>query len=190
MQNKLLRGFTPPLIFTNIQSSFLSFFSRNIPNHKVDIHKRLVGGFTALEVMIVIAILAILLATILPSFMNFRRSSLLNTDTMNLVTLINRARLLSVSSKDDERYGIHLESSKAVLFKGATYSASEPTNETHIFSTGLTLSNIAIKGGGSEVLFAKVTGATTQNATTTLLVTGTTSSTTVLIYPSGIATIY
>ena len=149
-------------------------------------------GFTALEILIVIAILAILLATILPSFTNFRRSSLLNTDTMNLVTLINRARLLSVSSKDDEQYGIHLESSKAVLFKGDTYSASEPTNETHVFSTGLTLSSIAISGGGSEILFEKVTEATTngKNATTTLLATGTTSSTTVLILPTGIATIY
>ena len=81
-------------------------------------------GFTALEILIVIAILAILLATILPSFTNFRRSSLLNTDTMNLVTLINRARLLSVSSKDDERYGIHLETTKAVLFKGGVYDTA------------------------------------------------------------------
>lgn len=146
-------------------------------------------GFTALEILIVIAILGILLSVILPSFMNFRRSSLLNTDTMNLITLINRARLLSVSSKDDDQYGIHLESSKAVLFKGSVYSAGTTTNETHTFSTGLTLSSIAVNGGGSEVLFEKVTGATTQNATTTLLVTGTTSSTTVLILQTGVATI-
>lgn len=163
-----------------------------IPHSTFPIPHSTSRGFTALEILIVIAILAILLATILPSFTNFRRSSLLNTDTMNLVTLINRARLLSVSSKDDERYGIHLESGKAVLFKGDIYSASEPTNETHVFGTGLTLSSIAISGGGSEVLFEKVTGATTngKNATTTLLVTGTTSSTTVLIFPTGIATIY
>ncbi|HBB44384.1 MAG: pilus biogenesis protein [Parcubacteria group bacterium GW2011_GWA1_44_13] len=149
-------------------------------------------GFTALEILIVIAILAILLATILPSFTNFRRSSLLNTDTMNLVTLINRARLLSVSSKDDEQYGIHLETTKAVLFKGDTYDTASSTNEVHVFSTGLTLSGIAISGGGSEILFEKVTGATTdgKKATTTLLVTGTTSSTTVLILQTGIATIY
>lgn len=146
-------------------------------------------GFTALEILIVIAIIGILTATIMPSFMNFRRNSMLNTDTMNLITLINRARLLSVSSKDDEQYGIHLEPSKAVLFKGVTYSAGAPTNETHEFSTGLTLSSFAINGGGSEVLFDKVTGATTQNATTTLLVTGTTSSTTVLILQTGVATI-
>jgi len=148
-------------------------------------------GFTALEILVVIAILGILLSVIMPSFMNFRRSSLLNTDTMNLITLINRARLLSVSSKDDDQYGIHLESSKAVLFKGATYSAGSTTNETHTFSTGLTLSSITVSTGGSDVLFEKVTGATTNSAaaTTTLLVSGTTSSTTVLIYPTGITTV-
>lgn len=146
-------------------------------------------GFTAIEILMVIAILGVLLAVILPSFTNFRRASLLNTDTMNLVTLINRARLLSISAKDDNQFGIHLESGKAVLFKGATYSAGASTNETHTFSTGLTLSSIAINGGGSEILFEKVTGAASQNATTTLLVTGTTSSTTVLILPTGIATI-
>lgn len=146
-------------------------------------------GFTALEILIVIAILGILLSVILPSFTNFRRSSLLNTDTQNLVTLINRARILSVASKDDSQWGIHLETSKAVLFKGITYATSTATNEVHIFNTGLALSSIAINGGGSDILFEKVTGATVQNATTTLLVTGTTASTTLLIQPSGITTI-
>lgn len=146
-------------------------------------------GFTVLELLLVIAIMAVLLATILPSFMNFRRSSLLNTETMETVTLINRARLLSVSSKNDNQYGIHLESSKVVLFQGTTYNAASTTNEVHVFDPNLVSTSTTINGGGSEIVFDKVTGATTQNATTTLLITGTTSSTTILIYGTGIATI-
>lgn len=146
-------------------------------------------GVTVLEILIVIAILAVLLVTILPSFMNFRRSSLLNAETMEVVTLINRARLLSVSSKGDDQYGVHFETSKIVLFKGTAYVATSTTNEAHVFGTGLTMSTTTINGGGSEVVFDKVTGATTQNATTTLLVTGTTSSSTVLIYGTGVATV-
>lgn len=148
------------------------------------------SGFTALELLIVIAIMAILLAVIVPSFLNFRRSSLLNTETQQLVTMINRARLLSVSSKNDDRFGIHLEAGKVVLFQGATYATSSPTNEVHAFDPALTLSSVAINGGGSELLFEKVTGATSQNATTTLLVTGTTASTTVLVLPTGVVTIF
>lgn len=150
-------------------------------------YRKFSRGFTVLEILIAIAILGLLLATILPSFMSFRRSSTLNANTMNLMTLINRARILAVSSKNDDQYGIHLESNKAVLYEGLTYTAGATTNETYTFDSGVTLSSISINGGGSEVLFAKVTGATTQNATTTLLLSGTTSSSTIVIYPTGIA---
>lgn len=146
-------------------------------------------GFSALELVIVIAILAALLASIVPSFMNFRRSSILNTETQELVTVINRARLLSVSSKNDQQFGVHFEAGRVVLFQGATYSAGATTNEAHMFNSMLTLSPITINGGGAELLFEKVTGATSQNATTTLLVVGTTASTTVVVRPTGVATI-
>jgi len=146
-------------------------------------------GFTALELLIVIAIMGVILATILPSFTNFRRSSLLNTESQELVSIINRARILSVSSKYDDQFGVHFEAGKVVLFQGDTYSPSATTNEEHVFDTAVILSPIVINGGGSELLFEKITGATSQNATTTLLVVGTTSSTTILVLPTGIVTI-
>ncbi|MBI5798339.1 MAG: prepilin-type N-terminal cleavage/methylation domain-containing protein [Candidatus Yonathbacteria bacterium] len=147
------------------------------------------SGFTLLELLIVIAILAIIIASVLPSLINFSRSSLLNTETQEAVTLINRARLLSVSSKNDNRFGVHFEAGKLVLFQGAIYTTGVSTNEEHVFDTRLT-STTTINGGGSEVLFAKVTGSTSQNATTTLFVVGTTASTTILIRQTGVATIY
>lgn len=167
MQKKFTNSFTQPITFSS---------------------RKLSAGFTMLEMLIVISVIALLLTAVIPSFLNFRRSSLLNTETMDFVTLVNRARLLSVSSKNDSQYGVHLEAGRAVLFMGPTYSASSPSNETHVFPTAITLSNIIINGGGVEVLFEKVTGATIQNATTTLLVAGTTASTTLLIFPTGIIT--
>src|SRR3989344_2445400 len=156
-----------------------------IPHYPFHIPHSAQNGFTALELIIVVAILGILLATIIPSFLNFRRYSILNTETQELVTMINRARLLSVSSKNDNRFGIHLEAGNVTLFQGATYTVGAPTNEVHSFDPALTLSAVTINGGGSELLFEKVTGATSQNATTTLLVTGTTASTTILVLPTG-----
>ncbi len=147
------------------------------------------SGFTALEIVIVISILGVLIATIIPSFVTFRQKSILNTETMELLTTINRARLLSVSSKNDNQFGVYFESGKIVLFQGTTYVATSTTNEEHIFDLSLTIATTTINGGGSEVVFQKITGATTQNATTTLLVTGTTASTTVLILQTGVATI-
>ena len=150
---------------------------------------RLVSGFTLLEIVIVVSLLALLLNIALPSFTSFRRNSLLNTETMELITLVNRARILSVSSKNDQQFGVHLETSKAVLFQGGTYDAAATTNETRIFGEGITLSSITVNPSGSDIIFDKVTGSTVNNATTTFLVTGTTASTTIIVYPTGIATI-
>jgi len=146
-------------------------------------------GFTLLELLIVIAVLGVLLAIIVPSLASFRQKSILNTETQELVTVINRARLLSVSSKNDDQFGVHFDSSHVVLFQGSAYIIGDPANETHTFDSSLTLSS-TVTGGGSNVVFEKVTGATSQNATTTLLVTSTTASSTVLVYPSGIVTIF
>lgn len=145
-------------------------------------------GFTFLELTISVGILAVLLTVIIPSFMDFRRNSILNTETQNVITLINKARLSSMSSKEDTQYGIHFEAGKIVLFQGDTYTAGAGTNEEFVLNTALTLSPIVVYGGGGEVVFQKVTGATNQNATTTLLVVGSTASTTIVVFPSGVST--
>lgn len=144
-------------------------------------------GLTLLELLIVIGILALLVATIVPSFLSFRRNSILNTETQEVITIINKARLSAMSSKGDMKYGVHLESGKIVLFPGTTYTGGASGNEEHILDVALTFSTITVNGGGANVVFEKITGATSQNATTTLLVTGSTASTTIVIHPTGIA---
>ncbi|MFA5997239.1 MAG: type II secretion system protein [Candidatus Paceibacterota bacterium] len=140
-------------------------------------------GYTLLELLVVIAILGLIMAITIPSFSEFRQNSALNADTMNVITLINRARLLSVSDKGDKQYGIYLSSTSSILFASSTFASSATsTRETYTLSSGITMS-----GTASEIVFAKVTGVASTAATTTLL--GTTSSTTILIYPTGIATI-
>lgn len=144
-------------------------------------------GVTFLELIIAVGILGLLLAVITPSFLNFRRNSILNTETQEVITIINKARLSAMSSKGDMKYGVHLESGKIVLFPGTIYTGGASGNEEHILNSALTFSVITVNGGGANVVFEKITGATSQNATTTLLVTGSTASTTIVIHPTGIA---
>jgi len=145
-------------------------------------------GFTFLEVVIVIAILSIIVATVLPPLMNFRKNSTLNSEVQEVMTLINKARMSAISSKDDQQFGIHFEAGKVVLFQGVTYTPGAATNEEHILDAAIT-GITTINGGGSELLFAKIIGSTSQNATTTLLIVGTTASTTILVRQSGIVTV-
>jgi prepilin-type N-terminal cleavage/methylation domain-containing protein len=145
-------------------------------------------GYTLVELIAVVAIISILMVIIIPSFTDFRRNSQLNVAAMNLVTLLNKARTLSISGKNDTQYGVHLEASKAVLYRGATYVSNASTNETYSFDSGLSLSSITINGGGSEVLFDRWTGATNNDASMVLSVTGTSKSTTLLVRNTGIIT--
>ena len=147
-------------------------------------------GFTLLEIIIVIGILGIILAVIVSPFASFRQRSILNTETQEMTTLINKARLSSMSSMNDKQYGIHFEAGKIVLFEGITYTEGVETNEEHLFNTILTLDSITINGGGAETVFQKITGSTNQNSTTTLkVIANTGASSTIIVLPSGIATI-
>ncbi len=158
--------------------------------HALSVVKCSSSGFTILELLIVISILGVLVAVVVPSLMTFRRSSVLNTETQEILTMVNRARTSSMSSRGDLQYGIHFEATRMVLFQGGVYSDVASTNEVHIFDPLLTLGTITINGGGSVVLFQKFTGTTNQNATTTLRVVGSaTASSTVIVRPSGVATI-
>jgi prepilin-type N-terminal cleavage/methylation domain-containing protein len=151
-------------------------------------------GFTALEILIVIAILGILVAVIFPPLINFRRSSVLNVETQEMVTLINKARLSSMSSKGDVQYGVHFATTSITIFQGATYVFGATGNEEHVFDPTVsigTAGSIVVNGGGTDVLFQRITGATDQNATTTLsVVANTSASSTVVVRSSGVVTLY
>ena len=55
-----------------------------------------------------------------------------------------------------------------VLFKGAGYSSGAQDNISLTLNEEVKISAIALTGGGSDVVFKKLTGATTQNGTVTL----------------------
>ena len=151
-------------------------------------------GFTLLEILIVLAILGILVAVVFPPLINFRRSSVLNVETQEMVTLINKARLSAISSKGDVQYGVHFATTSVTIFSGTTYVPGATGNEEHIFDPTVsigTAGSIVVNGGGADVVFQRITGATDQNATTTLsVVANTTASSTIVIRSSGVATLY
>lgn len=197
----LSRGFTPTptlasfrffkILSLKIAMLFQKLISVRNDSETKKTRQSWCGGFTILEIIIVISILGVIFSMILPSLTSFRQKSILNTEAQGMTTLINKARLSSMSSKNDQQYGIHFEAGKIVLFEGTTYTAGAGTNEEHLFDTVLTLAPITINGGGAETVFQKITGGTNQNSTTTLkVIVNNSASTTIIILPSGIATIF
>jgi len=143
-------------------------------------------GFTIIEVLIVLAIMAILGTFVAVSYSRFNSMQALDKTSALVSSVLNQARTLTLSSKDNTQYGVHLASGEITLFAGDTYSPSAGSNS--VFTLNPQVSLIAdISGGGSEVVFERLTGKTDQDGTITLsLVSGASSAKTITIFETGI----
>lgn len=141
------------------QSSLISYFI---------LHTSSSRGFTLIEVLVSLAILAIISVIGLNSFSTVNTGKALDLETEKVVSLIATARALTLSAKDGAAYGVHFEERKAVLFKGPSYTVGAPSNQEQALHDAVRTSAVALAGGGAEVLFTKLTGATAQSGVITL----------------------
>ncbi|PCI29213.1 hypothetical protein COB55_02610 [Candidatus Wolfebacteria bacterium] len=123
-------------------------------------------GFTIIELLVVVAIVGILSAVMVASFSSVFDSRSLELDTASVTSMLEEARIRTVAAQDREAHGVYFASTTATLFAD-TYSESDPDNEVITFANGVSL-NTNLTGGGSTVLFNRITGATGNNGTVTL----------------------
>lgn len=141
-------------------------------------------GFTILEILIVVAILAILTSISLAAFVSYRKSQALKADTENVAGLLAQARSQTVSSKNASAYGVHFTSGSATLFTAPTYSAGAASNVVYTLTPGNALTT-TLPGGTSALLFNRITGETNQSGTIEVKITSETASSTISIYKTG-----
>lgn len=127
--------------------------------------KKLSRGFTVFEILIVLTIIATLSSIIVTSFSQFRNTKILDTGVENTVSILAKARGNTLSSKNSFQYGVHLEATQVVLFRGGTYTVGDSNNEVSLLDSSLEISTIALTGGGSNVIFDRLTGKTSQGGT-------------------------
>ena len=143
------------------------------------------GGFTLIEIVIVLAILSTIIFT---SFSAFRNAKVLDTATEDVLTLISTARGETLSAKANTQYGVHITSGSMTLYAGATYSAGDSANQVVDLDSALEIVSIALSGGGSDILFDRLTGKTSNSGTFVIRVKSDTAKThTVTIAGTGIA---
>lgn len=133
-------------------------------------------GFSLLEIIIVIGILILLAALGTGSLLQFSKTTDLNSSVEAGVSLLLEARAKTLSSQEESQYGVHFESGKIVLFKGAAYSSSDPLNEETALPSSVETASISLNGGGSDVIFKKLTGETDQYGTITFRLKSNTAS--------------
>lgn len=145
-------------------------------------------GFTLIEVLVALAIVAILAVIGINSFSNFNAQEALSVEAEKVVSLLAAARAETLAAKGGAQYGVHFEERRVVLFQGAAYNASDPTNRIQELHRAVKIANIELADGGSEVVFAKLTGATAQSGSAALaLVRKPSGSKVITIEATGIA---
>lgn len=145
-------------------------------------------GFSLVEMLVVLAIGVIITAVVVGSFSRSTGLQALDKQTTVALSLLEQARDLTLSAKNAAVYGVHFETTKAVLFTGPTYSASASSNVVEPMHYLLQISGISLLGGGNDVVFNRLVGDTAQSGTVTLsLLASTTQSKTITIFSTGIA---
>lgn len=145
-------------------------------------------GFTISELIVVMGVLMLLLATTLPVMSSFMVRNNINTTVLEIKDALERAKMHATTGYLDENWGVHFDSDKYVLFYDDPYNPNDPDNEDHLIPAGLTISTIDFDPGNGEAIFEKGTGIATHYGFMTITDDLSTTSRTVTVNAQGLIT--
>lgn len=111
-------------------------------------------GFTLLEILLVVLIVAILVVFIFSLGLNFYKSQQLESYSQQILQALRRAQLKAMAVEADSSFGVYFDNlnKKYILFKGNSYNPGDPYNEEFDLPAIITIS------GPSGVIFSKLKG--------------------------------
>lgn len=122
-------------------------------------------GFTLMEVIVTISLISILLSLGLILSMDVFRGTVFRSTRQVLVSSLTTARGRAVSNLYQSTHGVCYLAPNFVIFRGTSYSATSPYNETIEGNPAVTLSsagNFFTCGSGAGIVFSQL-AATTSN---------------------------
>lgn len=127
----------------------------NVKKHKC--------SFTIIEILIVLAILAIVILIGTPITLDFYLSFIFHSSIDDLVSLTRKAQSLSITNFNQASSGIYITPDKFIVFQGASYaSRNQQFDEEYSKPPKITIS------GTNEIIFSPISGRPNANATITL----------------------
>jgi prepilin-type N-terminal cleavage/methylation domain-containing protein len=110
-------------------------------------------GFTLLEVMLSVAIIALIAGLGTPIYQGFQVRNDLDVAANSISTSLRRAQILSQAVDGDTSWGLSIQSGAITLFRGVSY-ASRSAEYDEVFD----LQGSITPSGVSEIVYEKFTG--------------------------------
>lgn len=120
-------------------------------------------GFTLIEIIIAIAISVLLVFFTVQMLSSFRDAQVLQGETSQALSMLNKAQSYTLNSKGDSAYGIRVNADQIIMFQGLVFSSSSPSNEAHVLHSSVQISSTTLSGGGLDIIFDRLTGDTSNN---------------------------
>jgi prepilin-type N-terminal cleavage/methylation domain-containing protein len=122
-------------------------------------------GFTFIEIIVVIAVTAIIILLGISAYISLRNQSALEGLVQDIKTTLEEARSKSVSSEDLMPWGVHFEQSQFTLFRGDVFDPAATTNQTFVLGDNLEIATISLANATDDVVFLRPFGATDNHGT-------------------------
>lgn len=132
------------------------------------------GGFTFVELAIVIAIFSILLGTATVALGNFMTNQALRSDGEKVVQALREAHVRATASERDSSWGVYFDTAsspdRVVLFKGSDFALRDASFDlsTDLYSS-VAFGPLLFSGGGNAIVFSKRSGMTAQDGLFSLI---------------------
>lgn len=110
-------------------------------------------GFTLLELILVVALLAITSAIVAPIYFSAKSADDLDNSANALASSLRKAQLLSMAVEGDSSWGIKLIDEDIIIFRGVDY-LSRDSSWDEIFKVNKNIKN----SGLDEIVFLKFSG--------------------------------
>ena len=142
-------------------------------------------GFSVVELLFAVAIIAVLAALSATTFMAVRQTEELKTATQDVWLALRSARNATLSSSGDQVYGVHIARNKVVRFSGSTYGTNSTTDMVSNFP-GSVVATSSLSGSTTDIVFTRLSGEVSATGTITLLHSTTNATTTLTISQTGL----
>ena len=128
-------------------------------------------GITALELLLVVAVLGAVFSIVIPQFSKIRELQTLKSGAADILSSINKARSQTLSSLNSLEYGVHFEIAQIIIFQGVNFSTNDINNEIINVISPAGISNVtfnSISDVSGKIYFNRLSGNPNQTGTVTL----------------------